>query len=117
MGADGARPGHPRRPIGFADILRLARSPRGWDAVGHPELGRFKLIHPQPDFSTTGLSATVAEYYFATRKKEGLTLADVRDPRARAIVRGIERSMVHYGDTTVFVSERLTRRGTPTRAR
>jgi Ca-activated chloride channel family protein len=103
--------GHPRRRIGFADILRLARSARGWGAVGHPELGAFKFIHPHPDFSTTGLSATVAEYYFATGKKEGLTLADVKDPRARAIVRGIERSMVHYGDTTVFVSERLHEEG------
>ena len=103
--------GHPRRRIGYADILRLAQSKRGWAAVRRPELGRFKFIHPHPEFSTTGLSATVAEYYFATGKKEGLTLADVNDHRARAIVRGIERAMVHYGDTTVFVSERLHEEG------
>ena len=103
--------GHPRRRIGYADILRLARSARGWASVGRAELGRFKFIHPHPDFSTTGLSATVAEYYFATGKHEGLTLADVNDPRARGVVRGIERAMVHYGDTTVFVSERLHEEG------
>src|SRR3954454_14213436 len=52
--------GYPRKKLGFTDILRLATSKQGWAAFGHPEFGAFKLVHTNPDFSTAGLSATVA---------------------------------------------------------
>jgi Ca-activated chloride channel family protein len=101
--------GWPRKRLGFADILRLARSKTGWGAFGHPELGPFKLVHTNPDFSTSGLSSVAAEYYSATGKKEGLQVADVE--QARPQVRAIERSIVHYGDTTPFVSGQLRKGG------
>ena len=101
--------GHPKRKLGFADILKLARSNQGWGAYGRPELGQFKLVHTNPDFSTSGLSAVVAEYYSATGKKEGLRTSDIA--RARAQVKDIERSIVHYGDTTLFISEQLRKGG------
>jgi Ca-activated chloride channel homolog len=101
--------GYPKRKLGFADILKLARSSQGWGAYGRPELGAFKLVHTNPDFSTSGLSAVVAEYYSATGKKEGLTTSDIA--RARAQVKDIERSIVHYGDTTLFISEQLRKGG------
>lgn len=101
--------GHPKRKLGFADILKLARSNRGWAAYGKPEYGQFKLVHTNPDFSTSGLSAVVAEYYSATGKKEGLTTADIA--KGRAQVKDIERSIVHYGDTTLFISDQLRRNG------
>ena len=101
--------GYPKRKIGFADILKLARSNQGWAAFGHPEFGEFKLVHTNPDFSTSGLSAVVAEYYSATGKKEGLRTADIK--RARSQVKDIERSIVHYGDTTLFISDELRKRG------
>ena len=97
--------GYPKRKIGFADILKLARSSQGWGAFGHPEFGPFKLVHTNPDFSTSGLSAVVAEYYSTTGKKEGLTTADITT--ARDQVKDIERSIVHYGDTTLFISDQL----------
>ena len=50
---------------------------------GRPEFGPFKLVHTNPDFSTSGLSAVVAEYYAATGKKEGLTEAEVTGSKAR----------------------------------
>ena len=65
--------GYPRRKLGFADVLRLATSGKGWAAFGKPEFGAFKLVHTSPDFSTSGLSFVVAEYYAATGKKEWLT--------------------------------------------
>ena len=102
--------GYPRKPIGFADILKLARSNQGWAAFGHPEYGRFKLVHTNPDYSTSGLSAVVAEYYSATGKKEGLLPKDITG-KARATVRDIERSIVHYGDTTLFISQQLRKEG------
>jgi Ca-activated chloride channel homolog len=103
--------GYPRKPIGFADILRLARLPGGWRDLGRPEFGDFRLVHTNPDFSTSGLSAVVAEYYAATGKKEGLLEGDVTAPAARRTVRGIERSIVHYGDTTLFIEDEMKKHG------
>jgi Ca-activated chloride channel homolog len=103
--------GWPRKRIGFEQIIRLARSNQGFAAYGRPEFGRFKLVHTNPDFSTAGLSAVVAEYYAATGKKEGLTEGDVSRSRARQVVRDIENSIVHYGDTTLFVADQLKREG------
>src|SRR4051812_32307868 len=103
--------GYPRRPVGFSDILDLASSPQGWRKHGHPEFGDFRLVHTNPDFSTSGLSAVVAEYYAATGKKEGLAERDVAGSRARKVVRGIEQSIVHYGDTTLFVADQMKKGG------
>ncbi len=103
--------GYPEKPVGFADILRLSTSPQGWAAVGRPEFGDFGFVHTNPDFSTSGLSAVVAEYYAATGKKEGLVDADVTSPDVRQTVRGIERSIVHYGDTTLFIEDQLKKDG------
>lgn len=103
--------GYPDKPLGFADILRLARSPKGWAAYGRPEFGPFKLVHTNPDFSTSGLSAVVAEYYAATGKREGLTVADVTGSKARSTVKSIERSIVHYGDTTLFIADQMRKGG------
>ncbi len=103
--------GWPRKKLGFADILRLASSNQGWAKVGHPEFGSFKLVHTNPDYSTSGLSAVVAEYYAATGKKEGLTEKDIRGSAARKTVRGIERSIVHYGDTTLFIADQMHKEG------
>jgi Ca-activated chloride channel homolog len=102
--------GYPDKPLGFEDILRLARSKAGWDDYGQPQFGAFKLVHTNPDYSTSGLSAVVAEYYAATGKKEGLRPEDVTG-KARETVRAIERSIVHYGDTTDFISAQLKKNG------
>ncbi|HEV2785561.1 MAG TPA: substrate-binding domain-containing protein [Solirubrobacteraceae bacterium] len=101
--------GYPRKKLGFADILKLARSNQGWAAYGKPEYGQFKLVHTNPDFSTSGLSAVVAEYYATTGKKEGLRTSDIA--KGRAQVKDIERSIVHYGDTTLFISDQLRKNG------
>ena len=103
--------GWPKEKIGFEQIIRLARSNQGFAEFGRPELGRFKLVHTNPDFSTSGLEAVVAEYYAATGKKEGLTEQDVEGSAARRIVRDIERSIVHYGDTTLFIADQLRKEG------
>jgi Ca-activated chloride channel family protein len=103
--------GWPAQRVGFEQILRLATSRRGWAAYGHREFGPFKLGHTNPDFSTSGLSAVAAEYYAASGKHEGLTVADVRRPAVRERIRTIERSIVHYGDTTPFFADQLRRYG------
>src|SRR4051812_15686348 len=103
--------GYPRKALGFRDVLSLATSNQGWAQYGKPQYGKFKLVHTNPDFSTAGLSAVVAEYYSSTGKKEGLTEKDISGAGARKQVRDIERSIVHYGDTTLFIADQMRRRG------
>ena len=92
--------GWPTTPIGFADILKLAQDPAGWGGKGHPEWGPFRLAKTNPNFSTSGLSATIAEYYAATGKSADLTAEDLARPEVDAFARGVENSVVHYGDIT-----------------
>ncbi len=99
--------GHPRRAIGYAELSRLAT--QGWSAVGRPQFGPFKYVHTNPDFSTSGLSAVAASYYAAVGKREGLTEADVA--RGRPQVRRLERSIVHYGENTLFIAEQMRHGG------
>ncbi len=92
--------GYPQTPIGFGDLLALAQNPEGWASKGHPEWGSFKLGKTNPNFSTSGLSATIAQYYAATGKQSDLTLEDLNRPDVDAFMRGVESSVVHYGDIT-----------------
>jgi Ca-activated chloride channel family protein len=103
--------GWPKKQIGFGEVLKLATSRNGWADYGHPEYGRFKLGHTNPDFSTSGLSAVAAEYYAATGKREGLLAKDITDPAVRQRIKTIEQSIVHYGDTTLFFSDQLKAHG------
>ena len=99
--------GYPQRELGYKQLAELAVG--GWAAVGKPQFGSFKYVHTNPDFSTSGLSAVSASYYAAASKLEGLTVADIA--RARDQVKRLERSIVHYGDTTLFISDEMRRHG------
>jgi Ca-activated chloride channel family protein len=99
--------GYPERPLGYRQLGELATG--GWAAVGKPEYGAFKYVHTNPDLSTSGLSAVSASYYAAAGKREGLTEADVA--RARPAVKRLERSIVHYGHTTLFISDQMREHG------
>jgi Ca-activated chloride channel homolog len=103
--------GWPRKQIGYADVLRLAQDPRGWAAYGHPEYGKFKLVHTNPSVSTAGLEMVTAAYYAATGKKEGLTMADVARPDVARQIAAIENSIVHYGNNTLFIEAQLRKYG------
>ncbi len=65
--------GWPDEPLGFADILALSQDPEGWAAFGHPEWGEFRLGKTNPNFSTSGLSALIAQAYAANGKTAGLS--------------------------------------------
>ena len=93
--------GWPQTPIGFAELIALAKDPQGWAAKGHPEWGPVKLGKTNPNFSTSALSATVAQYYAATGKIRDLTLEDVNRPDVDTFNRDVESAVVHYGDTTL----------------
>ncbi len=101
--------GWPEADIGWADVLRLAQDPEGWGAYAHPEWGPFKLGKTNPNFSTSGLSATIAIYSAATGKTSALTLDDVGSSTVVDFVRGVESATVHYGDTTLTFLENMLR--------
>ncbi len=93
--------GYPATPIGFADLIALSQDPNGWASKGHPEWGKFKFGKTNPNFSTSALSATIAQYYAATGKQSGLSLEDLNDPKVEEFSRAVESSVVHYGDITL----------------
>jgi Ca-activated chloride channel homolog len=101
--------GYPGEAIGWADILELSRDPEGWGAFGHPEWGRFRLGKTNPNFSTSGLSALIAQYYAATGKVRGLTNEDLNRPEVADFARGVESAVVHYGDTTLTFLNNMAR--------
>jgi Ca-activated chloride channel family protein len=69
--------------------------------VGHPEWGAFKLGKTNPNYSTSGLNALIGEYFAATGLSSDLSLARLEEPKVQDFVRGVESSVVHYGDTTL----------------
>jgi Ca-activated chloride channel family protein len=96
-----------KKPVGWADILTLARDKKGWSSYGFPQWGAFKFGHTHPSYSNSGIISLIAENYAATGKVRGLTLADVESPKTRAFVSGIENSVVHYGSSTGFFGRKL----------
>ncbi len=93
--------GWPDEPIGWSDILALATDDQGWAAFGHPEWGEFRLGKTNPNFSTSGLSALIAQTYAAAGKTANLSTEDLARADVRAFGEGVESAVVHYGDTTL----------------
>jgi Ca-activated chloride channel family protein len=108
--------GWPNEPLGYADILALTEDPQGWAAHGHPEWGEFRLGKTNPNFSTSGLSALIAQAYAANGKTSALSLEDLAKPSTSAFAEGVEAAVVHYGDITMtFMNNwfRADQRGNP----
>ncbi len=93
--------GWPDADIGFADIVALAKDDAGWASFGHPEWGAFRLGKTNPNYSTSGLNVTIAQYYAATGKRENLTVEDLNRADAQQFSRDVESAVVHYGDITM----------------
>ena len=107
--------GWPDEPLGWQDVFALADDPQGWAAYGHPEWGEFRLGKTNPNFSTSGLSALIAQTYAATGKTKDLSSEDLADPAVVEFGTTVESAVVHYGDTTLtFLNNwyRADQRGT-----
>jgi Ca-activated chloride channel family protein len=103
--------GWPQKAIGWADLLKVAASKEGWGIYKHPEWGRFKLGHTHPEFSNSGLLAVLAEAYAGAGKTRGLSAADVESQKTRKMLLEIEGTVVHYGKSTGFFSDKMLERG------
>jgi Ca-activated chloride channel homolog len=101
--------GWPKKQLGWADLLDLGRDNTGWARNGHPEWGQFRLGKTNPNYSTSGLNATIGAYFAATKLSSDLTEKDLASPKTRKFVEGVERSVVHYGDTTLTFLSNLQR--------
>ncbi|MBI4850313.1 MAG: VWA domain-containing protein [Acidobacteria bacterium] len=100
-----------KKPIGWAEILDLARNPQGWAAYGHPEWGRFQFGHTHPEYSNSGLISLFATIYAATGKTADLAKADIDNPKTSNYLAGIEQAVVHYGTSTGFFSSKMFANG------
>ncbi|WP_230686354.1 extracellular solute-binding protein [Catellatospora vulcania] len=87
-------------PLGWGDILGMSGE-QGWAEFGKPEWKRFTFGKDNPNLSTSGLAATIATYYAATKTSSDLTTADLRDPKVTRFVRQIEANVSHYSDDVV----------------
>jgi Ca-activated chloride channel family protein len=100
--------------IGWKTIYDLAQNPEGWKSKGEQfeRWGRFWLARTNPNTSTSGLYSTIAAYY-AGKRQAGLpndldlTTGDVLDGRIVEFVKGVESSVLLYGDTSLSMLPRL----------
>ena len=92
--------GWPNKPLGWGDVLRLAQDPRGWASI-HQPYGAFTLGKTNPNFSTSGLNATIGTYVAATGTSSDLTLKNLAEPSVQRYAQAVEQAVVHYGDTTL----------------
>ena len=100
-----------KKPVGWSDILSLARNPKGWSAYNYPQWGKFKFGHTHPEFSNSGLISLFAEAYAASGKTAGLKLADLDKPQTKQLITGVEQSVVHYGSSTGFFGRKMFANG------
>lgn len=108
--------GWPDEALGWSDVLELARSEQGWGDFGHPEWGAFRLGKTNPNFSTSGLSALIAQTYAAAGKTSSISAEDLAKPEVIQYGADVESAVVHYGDTTLtFMNNwyRADQRGNP----
>ncbi|MFJ9863987.1 substrate-binding domain-containing protein [Streptomyces sp. NPDC101165] len=94
--------GWPETTIGWSDLAKWAEDPTHfWKEHGNQQWGALKLGKTNPDYSTSGLNATIGAFYAKTGTTGELSLRDVDSSANQAFVRNIEKSVVHYGDTTL----------------
>lgn len=93
-----AATGKDRRDIGWADLLSVLENgwPQGRRAVYYG--------HADPRHSSTGLSATIIEFYACARQNgftgRRLTADQVNDPNVQACMREIQNLVRHYSRRT-----------------
>jgi Ca-activated chloride channel family protein len=102
--------GWPDKPIGWDDLRKLAVAPDGWGSVGHKEWGSFKFGHTHPDYSNSGLIAVFAQVFAATGKEE-ITVLDVEAKKTERFVNELQKSLVHYGESTGFFGDKMFENG------
>jgi len=103
--------GWPGKPIGWSDILKVSRSPKGWADLGRAEWGAFKLGHTHPEYSNSGLLSALAIAYAGAEKTRGLSKSDLAAPAVKKFMEQVEDAIVHYGKSTGLFADQMVQRG------
>src|SRR5262245_31549517 len=101
--------GWPSKQLGWADILKVSRDPKGWGSLGRPEWGDVKLGHTRPEDSSSGLLSALAIAYAGAHTTRGLTAADL--PKIEPYMASVEDAIVHYGKSTGWFADKMIERG------
>ncbi|WRZ96460.1 substrate-binding and VWA domain-containing protein (plasmid) [Streptomyces sp. NBC_01007] len=101
--------GWPKKKIGWKEMAEYAAQPGFWKTKGHPEWGDFKLGKTNPEYSTSGLNATMGAFFTKTGTTGEMNPGDLKSSKTRDAVRSIENSVVHYGSTTLTFLANLRR--------
>ncbi len=91
--------GWPQKAIGWSDLLNEATTNKD-----------FKWSHPATS-SASGLLATLAEFYAATGKTRGLTIDDVKTPKAQEYVNALEKTVRYYGEGEASIAQNVAEKG------
>jgi Ca-activated chloride channel family protein len=99
--------GWPEAEIGLDRVAELCTEAGGWGSVDPSRSiwGQFRIAKTNPNTSTTGLSVLLMQAYAASGKTADLTAADVA--AAAEFSKSFENCVIHYGDTTGKVLQRL----------
>lgn len=103
--------GWPKKRLSWSDLLKVSTDPTGWGPGGKPEWGRFKFGHTHPEYSNSGFLAVLAEAYAGAKKTRDLSVADLDDKKTQAFISQVEDTIVHYGKSTGFFSDKMRERG------
>jgi Ca-activated chloride channel family protein len=101
--------GWPTKQLGWADVLKVSRDPKGWGAFGRDEWGEMKLGHTHPEYSNSGLLSVLAIAYAGAGSTRGLSAADI--PKIEKYMASVEDAIVHYGKSTGFFADKMIERG------
>jgi Ca-activated chloride channel homolog len=103
--------GWPGKPVGWDEIFKVASDPKGWGSYKHPEWGAFRFGHSHPDFSTSAMLSVISSIYAAAGKTQGVTPDDLKNQKVLDKVGTLERSIVHYGESSSWMTEKLCTKG------
>lgn len=103
--------GWPDRPVSLKALVDLANDPEGWARLGHPEWGRLKLGHTHPQYSSAGLLFLAQVIYATLGKTEGITPADIYDPKVEEALRTLAANTAKYGMVTTDLLTNMARGG------
>jgi Ca-activated chloride channel homolog len=93
--------GWPRTDIGWRELIGLVAEQKGWEALGQPQWGAFKLGKTDPNLSTPGLEALIAAVFAATGQTSELSVETLvkQEDRLRQVILGLERAPGQDADT------------------
>ena len=95
------------KALTFRHLHDAIENPKGWPgAGGKADWGFVKLGHTNPTRSNSGLQALILMAYEFQKKRSGLEVKDVLDEKFQAFMKGIEKGVPKFGDSTgTFMEE------------